>query len=423
MSDQSPDPYFVTVPPPQPMAGIPSQPQAYQPQAYPQQAYPPPQAYDQQAYPPPQSYQGQSYQPQAYQPQSYPPPAYPPPPPGYVQAAPGWYPPPTTPPVTPPVAGLYTCLTCGYPAGDQAFCPQCARPTPFAPPGAISPHAYPVAAQSRHYVDLRWRDLLPLGDWMRSGVFFKGRIALFLACALTPFLLLQATANDTDARYAAWGFTIYFAVIWLIAIRAMIKPERVSVPRLLQIVAITAVIGVTVAVILEHHFNADASTLTHSIFTIAIPEELAKALPLLLVLVVMKNGIGPRTYLYLGAVSGLTFGAVESMAYSALYNTNLERTGDTRYVTGIIWRLLTDSLFHAALAGIVGVFIGFAAVARRDRVYFVLTGLGLAAVLHGAYDRTAGHWPSVFIAALVMLLFAGYTKTTDDIGGLIDGPG
>ena len=55
-----------------------------------------------------------------------------------------------------------------------------------------------------------------------------------------------------------------------------------------------------------------------------------------------------------------------------------------------------------------------------------LTGLGLAAVLHGGYDRTAGHWPSVFIAAIAILLFAGYTKTTDDIGALIGhvhGPG
>ena len=74
-------------------------------------------------------------------------------------------------------------------------------------------------------------DLLPLGDWLRSGIFWRGRIGLFLACALTPFLLLQATIKNTDARYAAWGFTIYFAVIWLIAIRALIRPEKVPVGR------------------------------------------------------------------------------------------------------------------------------------------------------------------------------------------------
>ena len=372
----------MTVPHPPPVAGIPTQPQPY---------------------PAPQGY-----------------------PVGYVEPVPMTYPPPTVPPVATQSASWYPCGSCGYPAGDQAFCPQCGRPTPFAPPGAISPHAYPPAAQRRTSVDLQWSDLLPISDWMRSGVFWKGRIGLFLACALTPFLLVQATMNDTDVRYAAWGFTIYFAVIWLIAIRALIKPEYVPVPMLLQIIAVTAVIGVSAAITLERHFNANTSTLAHSIFTIGIPEELAKALPLLLVLVVMGNRIGPRTYLYLGAVSGLTFGAVESMAYSALYTTGLERTGDTRFVTGIIWRLLTDSLFHAALAGIVGVFIGFAAVARRHRVFFVLTGLGLAAVLHGGYDRTAGHWPSVFIAAIAILLFAGYTKTTDDIGALIGhvhGPG
>jgi RsiW-degrading membrane proteinase PrsW (M82 family) len=311
------------------------------------------------------------------------------------------------------LAHMFGCTRCGYPAGDQAFCPQCGWPTRFAPPGA---------EPGPRSVDLTWRNVLPIGDWMRSGIFWKGRIALFLACALTPFLLLQATENDTDVRYAAWGFTIYFAIIWLIAIRALIRPEKVAVSRLLIIIAMTAVIGVSVAITLERHINADATTLAHSIFTIGIPEELAKALPLLLILLLMRNQIAPRTYLYLGAVSGLTFGAVESMAYSALYSTNIERTGDTRFVTGIIWRLLTDSLFHAALAGIVGVFIGLATVARRNQVVFVLGGLGLAAVLHGAYDRTAGHWPSVFVAAIVAFLFAGYTKTTDDIGGRLSPP-
>jgi RsiW-degrading membrane proteinase PrsW (M82 family) len=333
-----------------------------------------------------------------------------------------------TPPITTDLASRYACATCGYPAGDQAFCPQCSRPTPFAPPGAIAPNAYPPAISHQRSFDPQWRDLLPIGDWIRSGVFWRGRIGLFLACALAPFLLVQLTIKDTDVRHAAWGFTIYFALIWLIAIRALIKPEHVSVARQLQIIAVTAVIGVSAAITLERHFNASTSTLAHSIFTVGVPEELAKALPLLLVLLVMGNQIGPRTYLYLGAVSGLTFGAVESMAYSALYNNGLERTGDTTIVTGIIWRLLTDSLFHAALAGIVGVFVGFAVIARQYRVFFVLIGLGLAAVLHGLYDRTAGHWPSVFIAAIVVLLFAGYTKTTDDIGAIIgagsgaDGP-
>jgi RsiW-degrading membrane proteinase PrsW (M82 family) len=362
------DDYFVTKPSPPAAAGIPAQPQSYpSPQGYP---------------------------------------------------APVSFAPPISAPIQPEqLAAYYACMHCGFAAGDQAFCPRCGYPTRFAPPGAISPQRYPVQPQRPSGVDVAWGDLLPINDWMRSGVLWRGRIGLFLACALTPFLLLQATAKNTDARYAAWGFTIYFAVIWLIAIRALIRPERVSVPRVLLIVAVTAVIGVSAAVFIERRINATAATLVQSVFTIGLPEELAKALPLLLVVALMRNQIGPRTYLYLGAVSGLTFGAVESMVYSALYNNDIERTGDTRFVTGIIWRLLTDSLFHAALAGIVGVFIGFATVSRHNRVVFVLTGLGLAAVLHGLYDRTAGHWPSVFVAGFVILLFAGYTKTTDDIGG------
>ncbi len=293
------------------------------------------------------------------------------------------------------------CSRCGQFVQGLRFCPHCGAATTFrvveAPP------------------ELRVRDVLPGRDWWQSAAWRRGSLGLFLACALTPFILLQATADDTDVRHAAWGFTIYYAIIWLIALKALIKPEPVSTWRLAQVVAITAVAGVSVAITVERHLAANASTLARSILTVGLPEELAKALPLLIVVLTAGASFKPRTYMYLGAVSGLAFGAVESVSYTALYGDAIQQTGDTRLVTGIIWRLLTDSLFHAALAGIVGVFIGFAAAVRRRQLALISGGLAFAAILHGAYDRTAGHWLGTVVAALVLLTFAGYIHRSDEL--------
>jgi RsiW-degrading membrane proteinase PrsW (M82 family) len=315
----------------------------------------------------------------------------------------------------PPAAALAFCSRCGQRLDAWRFCPRCGAE--HGQPELSLVPARPPAAQ---YLlppgsDVRIRDLISIAGWLRSGTWYQGWLGLFLAFAVAPFVLLQATKSDADVRHAAWGFSIYFAVIWLIAIHGLVKPEPVSLVRLSQIIGLTAVIGVSVAITIERHLAANTTTLARSIFTVGFPEELVKALPLLLLLATTRSQIRPRTYLYLGAVSGLAFGVVESVAYTALYSDGIYQTGDTSLVTGIIWRLLTDSLFHAAMAGIVGVFIGFAALLQRHQIPLVAGGLSFAAVLHGTYDRTAGGWFGTLVAVVVMFVFVGYVATSDDL--------
>jgi hypothetical protein len=53
------------------------------------------------------------------------------------------------------------------------------------------------------------------------------------------------------------------------------------------------------------------------IFTVGLPEELAKALPVLAIVLIYRGSrdLTPRDYLFLGAVSGLVFGASEVVHY------------------------------------------------------------------------------------------------------------
>jgi protease PrsW len=67
-------------------------------------------------------------------------------------------------------------------------------------------------------------------------------------------------------------------------------------------------------------------------------------------------------------------------------------------------------LFHAILAGLVGYFMGLAAVNPSRQGAIVLIGLAIAVVLHGLYNTFAGSIAGLFIIAFTILLFVSYLR-------------
>src|SRR4029077_9000172 len=98
----------------------------------------------------------------------------------------------------------------------------------------------------------------------------------------------------------------------------------------------------------------------------------------------------PRDYLFLGAVSGLVFGAAEVVHYftDVLGSISGHATGrDLQSITiQYVWRFLTDPIDHACWAGITGYFIGLAITGPYRKYSIGLVGIGIAAVLHGFND-------------------------------------
>ena len=124
----------------------------------------------------------------------------------------------------------------------------------------------------------------------------------------------------------------------------------------------------------------------------------------------------PRDYLFLGAVSGLVFGAAEVVHYftDVLGSLSGNANGlDLQDLTiQYIWRFLTDPIDHACWAGITGYFIGLA-ITGPDRKYSIgLVGIGIAAVLHGLNDWNPinSHPAWVLVTLISVLLFLGYAR-------------
>ena len=292
----------------------------------------------------------------------------------------------------------------------------------------------------------RMSDLLPLGDWYRHHSLRSWPVLLFLALICVPSIALfivGSSATTTTFDAGAWIFAAYFAIAWLLLLGVIIRPEHVTRPMLALVTVIALLTQVPLAVALEASLHATNASLLPSIVTIGIPEEAVKALPVLVVALIYRGrgGLAPRDYLFVGAVSGLAFGAGEVVRYftvngvAEFYQTvqaavpdivRLIQSGHAPsasifaaligpvlyFILNFVWRFVTDPISHACWAGLSGYFIGLAVTGKYRWYQVAWIGLVVAAILHGLNDwsRINGHWAWILVTLVSGILFLGYAK-------------
>src|SRR6201996_7551487 len=291
-------------------------------------------------------------------------------------------------------------------------------------------------------------DLLPLVDWIRHHTLRSWPVMLFLLLICVPsiaLLVLGPTPSASTFDHVAWIYAAYFAVAWLLLLGVIIRPDHVTRPMLVLVTAIALATQVPLAVTLEVGLHAETAGLGPSIYSVGLPEELAKAIPVLVVALVyrlfVRRELAPRDYLFLGAVSGLVFGASEVVHYftvnglaefyltvqsalpsiqqlivtghSAPDSVFAVLIGPVRYfILDFVWRFLSDPITHACWAGLTGYFIGLAASGRHKWYTVSWIGLVAAAILHGLNDwsRVNGHLLWILVTLVSGILFLGYAK-------------
>jgi RsiW-degrading membrane proteinase PrsW (M82 family) len=289
-------------------------------------------------------------------------------------------------------------------------------------------------------------DLLPLGDWLRHHSLRSSPVLLFLALICTPSIALVILGSTASARTftdVAWIFAAYFALAWLLLLGVIVRPEHVTRPMLGLIIVTALITEIPLAVTMESALHDSNASLASSIFTIGMPEEVAKALPIAIVALLYRgrHRLAPRDYLFLGAVSGLVFGASEVVRYftingveqfyltvqSALPTVgHLIQAGNSEatslfaaligpvldFILNFVWRFLTDPISHACWSGLTGYFIGLAVTSRHKWYAVGWVGLAAAALLHGLNDwsRVNGHVAWILVTLVSGVLFLGYAK-------------
>ncbi|MGH3174094.1 MAG: PrsW family glutamic-type intramembrane protease, partial [Streptosporangiaceae bacterium] len=256
--------------------------------------------------------------------------------------------------------------------------------------------------------------------WARDPALRSWPVLLLVVLVCVPPIALVMLNHPTPARVRdiAWIFAVYFAVAWLLLLGVIVRPQHVSRAMLAAIAVVGVVTQAPTAIFLETQLHAGTSSVL-DVFTIGIPEELAKAIPIVVVAWIWRqywHTQTPRDYLFLGAVSGLVFGAAEVVHYFTDVLGSLSGNVNGLVLQDLtiqyVWRFLTDPIDHACWAGITGYFIGLAIVGQDRKYWIGLVGIGIAAVLHGLNDWNPinSHPAWVLVTLVSVLLFLGYAR-------------
>ena len=262
--------------------------------------------------------------------------------------------------------------------------------------------------------------LVPVRHWARDPALRSWPVLLLVALVCVPPIALVLLNNPTEARIhlIAWIFAAYFAAAWLLLLGVIVRPQHVSRSMLAAVAVIGIVTQAPTAIFLETQLHSSTGSLL-DVFTIGIPEELAKAIPIVAVAWIWRqywHTQTPRDYLFLGAVSGLVFGAAEAVHYFTNVLGSLQGNVNGLDLQDLtiqyIWRFLTDPIDHAMWAGITGYFIGLAITGQNRKYSVGFVGIAIAAVLHGLNDWNPinAHLAWVLITLISVLLFLGYAR-------------
>ena len=212
---------------------------------------------------------------------------------------------------------------------------------------------------------------------------------------------------------AAWILAAYFALGWLLLIGVIVRPAGISMLLLNVVVVVALITQVPLVITLENALHSGSSNVFISVGTIGVPEELAKAIPIIVIAVIARRRLIPADYLFLGAVSGLVFGAGEAEHYITTgVGIGSNATADLVATLSYVWRFPTDPIQHACWAGITGYFIGLAVSGRYKWWQVCWVGLVIASVLHGLndWDTLSGHYGWAAVIVFSGLLFLTYAK-------------
>ena len=299
-------------------------------------------------------------------------------------------------------------------------------PGGYAPPAGAGPH---VGVGDE--LVMAFEILVPIKTWLRAAGWHQGLRLLVIAYALLPLVFLALLSSSSSLAVPGFAYSLYVAPLWAIAFWLLLRPGRVGKQEI--VVAVAVIIWVTIWLnvvtvnINDHLVNAVLHHNFLAALAVGYNEEITKALPILLAALILlkfrSTKLDVRMWMFLGTISGLTFGILEErlyteMAIAQVANASAVSQADTG-VLDFAFRVFVDGFEHAVWAGVSAFFIGMAINYPRRRWQLILFGISMVAVLHGLNDWSVStfnsYWPGILIQAVSLLLFLAYTMSASSI--------
>jgi RsiW-degrading membrane proteinase PrsW (M82 family) len=355
------------------------------------------------------------------------------------QAAPFGTPPPAPQPgFGPPPGGYAPPPGYGPPPGEYGPPPGEYGPPPGEygpPPGWVTPGG--AGSRAAHHEGVgeelvtAFEILVPVKTWLKDAGWHQGLRLLVIAYALLPLLFLALLSSSSSLSVPGFAYSLYVAPLWAIAFWLLLRPGPIAALEIYVGIAIVVWVTIWLYVVTVNINDQLVNAVRNGNFLAALAvgynEEITKALPILLAaLVLLKfraTKLDVRMWMFLGTISGLTFGILEErlyteMAIAQVANASAVSQADTG-VLDFAFRVFVDGFEHAVWAGVSAFFIGIAINYPRRRWQLILLGVSMVAILHGLNDWSVSdfnsYWPGILIQAVSLLLFIGYTMSASSI--------
>ncbi|MDR3218201.1 MAG: PrsW family intramembrane metalloprotease [Dysgonamonadaceae bacterium] len=263
------------------------------------------------------------------------------------------------------------------------------------------------------------RELIIPNDVFSRKAFMKDNRLLWLALiGLAPaFLIGFFSAIPVITFYV---ISLYFSVIWGLFFFYLFKTPQISTKKTIFLFFALQILVFVVWDILHlpafpgisilYGFTRSENILLQVIgfiFGVGLLEELAKALPLLLIARRAKEPYIPQSLVFYGLMSGIAFGVFEGVQYQMTTNTELD------YANAFfmnVARLTSLPFLHAIWAGMAGYFIAFASLYPKYRRSLYLLAILIPATLHGLYDVLGWSVLGLLLTLLSVVLLMSYLK-------------
>lgn len=240
------------------------------------------------------------------------------------------------------------------------------------------------------------------------------RFLILALIGLLPMLLMQIPIRGFLLFYFV---ALYFSVIWGLFFYASFKTKQVALKTTLLVFFITQLFVFIVWDLfglprLNPFYNLlklpFPLNLVGYTLGVGLTEELAKMLPLIIILSKAKEPYIPQTLVYYGLMSGIAFGVFEGVQYQM--GVNSEQVYDMAFFLNIA-RLTSLPFLHACWCGIAGYFLSFAQLYPKYRIGLYFLAITIPAIIHGLYD-TFSHIPvlPLIIVFLGLMLLTIYLK-------------
>lgn len=239
------------------------------------------------------------------------------------------------------------------------------------------------------------------------------RFLILALVGLLPMLIMQIPLGGFFVFYE---ISLYFSVIWGLFFYDCFKTPQVALKTTLAVFFITQVFVFLVWGLGLHELNPfyiftkvsfPLSVIGYTL-GVGITEEIAKAVPLLIILHKAKEPLIPQTMVFYGLIAGIAFGVWEGVQYQMTVNAEQEYT--ISFFLNIL-RLTSLPFLHACWCGITGYFLSFAHLYPRYRKGLYVLAFTIPALIHGLYDTVAGiPIVSLFVVFLGLMLLMVYIK-------------